>query len=151
MNETLAKMAFERALATHKPDFGTFFLARLLDLEIAYPDEKCIIRFPVRDFLFNPQGSLHGGVIAIVLDISMGHLLHRSVGVGGATLEMKLQYLRPLKGDVAWCQAQFLRRGRSIAFLESRLYDADNQLAAVATSTWKAGSSPAPQSSALLF
>ena len=146
MNEILAKMAFDHALATHKPDFGTFFLARLLDLDISYPDEKCIIRFPIRDFLFNPQGSLHGGVIAIVLDISMGHLLHRSFGVGGATLEMKLQYLRPLKGDMAWCQAQFLRRGRNIAFLESRLYDAQDQLVAAATSTWKVGSSNETQS-----
>lgn len=151
MDETLAKQAFERALQTHKPEFGNFFLARLLDLEISYPDERCVIHFPIRDFLFNPQGTLHGGVIAVVMDISMGHLLHRSLGMGGATLEMKLQYLRPLKSDKAWCEAQFLRRGHSIAFLESRLYDSKNQLATVATSTWKAGSSPEPQSAPALF
>ena len=151
MDETLAKRAFEQALATHKPEFGNFFIARLLDLDISYPRETCTIHFPVRDFLFNPQGSLHGGVIAIVMDISMGHLLHRSFGFGGATLEMKLQYLHALKSDKARCQAQFLRRGRSIAFLESRLYDSEERLAAVATSTWKVGSAPTSQCAPALF
>lgn len=137
MDEAQARRAFETALVTHKPDFGTFFLARLLDLDISYPDDACVIRFPVRDFLFNPQGSLHGGIIATIMDISMGHLLHHSFGAGGATLEMKLQYLRPVRSGTAWCRAQFLRRGKSIAFLESRLYDEADQLAVMATSTWK--------------
>ena len=140
MDEALARAAFDTALATHRPEFGTFFLARLLDLAITYPDGTCRIEFPVRDFLFNPQGSLHGGVIATVMDISMGHLLRHETGAGGATLEMKLQYLRPLTGGRARCEAKVLRRGRSVAFLESRLYDDAGRLAAVATSTWKPGS-----------
>jgi uncharacterized protein (TIGR00369 family) len=144
MDEMLARQAFDSALATHQPGFGTFFLARLLDLDISYPESKCVIRFPVRDFLFNPQGSLHGGVISIVMDISMGHLLRQSTGIGGATLEIKLQYLRPLTSGIARCEAQFLRLSRSIAYLESRLYDSDEQLAAFATSTWKLGTPEQP-------
>lgn len=140
MDETLAKQAFDAALIEHKPEFGAFFLARLLELEISYPEETCVIRFPIRDFLFNPQGSLHGGVIAIVMDISMGHLLRESYGHAGATLEMKLQYLRPLRAGRAKCVARFLQRGNSIAFLESKMTDADGRLAVVATSTWKCSS-----------
>ena len=138
MDETAARSAFETAMETHAPGFGTFFLARLLDLDISYPDEGCIVRFPVRDFLFNPIGTLHGGVIATVMDVSMGHLLRHAYGAGGATLEMKVQYLRPLKQGMARCEARFLQRGNSLAFLEARLHDDADNLSAVATSTWKA-------------
>lgn len=144
MDQTLARQAFDAALIAHRSEFGAFFLARLLELDITYPDETCVISFPIRDFLFNPQGSLHGGAIAIVMDISMGHLLRESYGRAGATLEMKLQYLRPLKSGRARCVARFLQRGNSIAFLESKLTDAEGQLAVVATSTWKCSSAPTP-------
>ncbi|MFT4015077.1 MAG: PaaI family thioesterase [Paracoccus sp. (in: a-proteobacteria)] len=137
MDETAARDAFERALQTHAPGFGTFFLARLLDLDITYPEGKCVVRMPVRDFQFNPVGSLHGGMIATVMDISMGHLLRHSYGAGGATLEMKVQYLRALTEGTVRAEAQFLRKGRGLAFVESRLYDDQDRLAAVASSTWK--------------
>ncbi|MCC6204457.1 MAG: thioesterase, partial [Hyphomicrobiales bacterium] len=34
MDEKAARRAFENAIETHEPAFGTFFLARLLDLDI---------------------------------------------------------------------------------------------------------------------
>lgn len=138
MDEAAARSAFETALGSYGEGFGTFFLARFLDLEISYPEDRCLVRLPVRDFLFNPVGTLHGGIIATVMDVSMGHLLNHAYGAGGATLEMKIQYLRPIAKGEASCEARFLQKGRSLAFLEARLYDQANKLAAVATSTWKA-------------
>lgn len=137
MDEALAREAFNLAIESHKPDFGTFFLARLLALDISYRDDKCCILFPAQDFLFNPQGTLHGGVLATIMDISMGHLIHHSYGRGGATIEMKIQYMRPVRTGRAACTGEFLKRGKNIAFLESRLVDDSGELAAVATSTWK--------------
>ena len=137
MDETAARAAFETALQTHRPDFGTFFLARLFGLEISYTDQTCVVEVPVRDFMFNPQGSLHGGVIAFALDVSMGHLLRRTVGRPGITLEMKTQYLRPALSGTVRCEGRFLRRGRTINYLESRMTDEDGKLLAVATSTWQ--------------
>jgi uncharacterized protein (TIGR00369 family) len=138
MDETAARQAFDTALATHKPAFETFFLARLLGLEISYPDDRCVVELPVRDFLFNPQGSLHGGVIAIALDISMGHLIHHSTaGRAGITLEMKVQYLRPATEGCVRCEGRFLRRGRSISYMESRMTGPDGRLLAMATATWQ--------------
>ncbi len=136
LDENAARDAFEAALRTHRPGFGTFFLARFLGLEIDYADETCVVEFEIRDFMFNPQGSLHGGVIATVLDISMGHLLKR-VGGAGMTLEMKTQYLRPVASGRVRCEARFLKRGRSVNYLEARMSDADGKLVAVATSTWQ--------------
>lgn len=137
MDEIATREAFEAALSTYRPGFETFFLARLFGLEFTYTDDTCRVEFPVREFMFNPQGSLHGGVAAFVLDVAMGHLLKHSIGLPGATLEMKVQYLAPLRPPGAKCEARFLRKGQSIAFLEARIWDAEGTLAAVATSTWR--------------
>ena len=137
MDEDAARDAFEQALRTHRPDFGTFFLAKLFGLDISYTDETCVVDVPVRDFMFNPQGSLHGGVIAFALDVSMGHLIRHTLGRPGITLEMKTQYLRPALSGRVRCEGRFLRRGRTINYLESRMTDADGKLLAVATSTWQ--------------
>jgi len=137
IDEASARAAFESALASHDQTFGTFFLARLLGLEISYPDaETCAVEFELKDFMFNPQGTLHGGIIATVLDISMGHLLKTAVGAG-MTLEMKTQYLRPARSGRVRAEGKFLKKGKSINYLETRLYDAERSLLATASSTWQ--------------
>lgn len=136
IDESAARAAFEQALATHEQDFGKFFLARLFGLELTYTGETCRIDFDLHDFMFNPQGGLHGGISAFVLDISMGHLLHRSSGAG-TTLEMKVQYLKAARAGRLTCTARFIRHGRSISFLRSELIDEQGELIAYATSTWK--------------
>lgn len=136
MDAEAAREAFEHALASHRPGFETFFLARYYGLEFAYTESACIVEMTVRDDMRNPQGTLHGGVIGFVLDVSMGHLLNRQAGPG-ATLEMKVQYVRPVSGGRVRCEARFLRRGRSMSFLESRMTDARDRLVAAATATWR--------------
>jgi len=135
--DAAVRQAFETALREHRPDFEVFFLSRLYGLEFSYPGETCVIRFPVHDFMFNPQGSLHGGVTAFVLDVGMGHLLRHDLGVPGTTMEMKTQYFAPIRGPHARCEARYLHKGKSVCFLEARLFDGDGALAAAATSTWR--------------
>lgn len=137
INEAVAREAFERAIAEHTQEFGRYFLARLLGLEISHPDDDtCVVEFEVHDFMFNPQGSLHGGLIATVLDVSMGHLLQKSIGPG-MTLEMKTQFLRPARVGRLRAEGRFLKKGKSINYLETRLTDAKGSLLAVANSTWQ--------------
>lgn len=136
-NAEAARHAFDTALREQQPEFEVFFLSRLYGLEYSYPDDTCLVRFPVHDFMLNPQGGLHGGVSAFVLDVSMGHLLRHALGTPGMTMEMKTQYFAPIRGPEARCEARFLHRGRSVCFLEARLFDGDDVLAAAATSTWR--------------
>ncbi len=98
--------------------------------------EVCRIEFEAAEMLMNPQGTLHGGVIATVMDISMGHLVNRIAGPG-ATIEMKIQFMRPVGAGRAACEGRFLRRGRNLSFMESRFYGPDGKLAGFATATWK--------------
>ncbi len=125
-----------RATADPRQEFGSFFLSRLLGFEVTYGDGICTVSFPADPTLFNPQGKLHGGVLATALDISMGHLLNHLSGPG-TTLEMKVQYLAPISVGRVRCEASFLRAGRSVSFLQSSAIREDGVLAAHATATWK--------------
>ncbi len=146
IDQDKARAAFERAAAGTQETFGDFFLARLLGLEISYPGVACEVAFEAADFMFNPQGSLHGGILATALDIAMGHLINRQTGPG-TTLEMKVQYLAPIRGGRVVCRGEALRRGGTW-FLRAEARDAEGVLVAFATSTWKILRQPAPGSAA---
>ena len=144
VDEKAARAHLDTILSDHEQAFETFFLARFLNLSFEYfplkvidaEKEVCRVSFPMSDMLKNPQGSLHGGAMATVMDISMGHLVNKVAGPG-ATIEMKVQFMRPVTEGVVTCEGRFTRRGRSLAFMESRLSDANGKLAALATATWK--------------
>lgn len=132
----LGRAMLERAVGEDRQEFGSFFLSRLLGFAVAFGPGTCTVSFEAVPVLFNPQGSLHGGILATAMDISMGHLLHHVAGAG-ATLEMKVQYLAPVTGGAVRCEASFLKQGRGTSFLQSRATRHDGELAAHATSTWK--------------
>lgn len=132
-----AQALIDRALGDPRQEFGSFFLSRLLGLDISYEGDCCIVAFDPHGAFFNPQSSLHGGIVATVLDISMGHLLNH-VEATATTLEMKVQYLAPIVSGRVRCEASFLRQGRSVSFLQSSVYRTDGTLCAYATATWKA-------------
>ena len=144
IDEDAARQHFETALADHAQAFETFFFARFLGLSFDYlphdaPDaekEVCRLTFEVSDLLRNPQGSLHGGAMASAMDISMGHLVNKISGPG-ATIEMKVQFMRPVMSGTITCEGRFLKKGRALSFMESRLMGPDGKLAALATATWK--------------
>jgi uncharacterized protein (TIGR00369 family) len=137
LDEGRARQAFETALREQKPAFEQFFLAKLYGLTFRYTDEACTVELDVHDFMFNPQGSLHGGVIAFAMDVSMGHFIKHKTGRPGITLEIKTQFLRPATAGRIRCEGRFLRQGRAISQMESRMYGADGKLAAVSTATWQ--------------
>lgn len=144
VDETAARAHFETALADHAQAFETFFFARFLGLNFEYlpleaPDaekDTCRVTFELTDMLRNPQGSMHGGAMASAMDISMGHLVNKVAGPG-ATIEMKVQFLRPVMSGTVTCEGRFIKRGRSLSFMESHLYGPDGKLAAQCSATWK--------------
>jgi len=136
MNKDATREHLEQALAASHLDFETFFMARMLGLEFAYTDDTCIVSFEVKEFMYNPQGGLHGGIIATVLDVSMGHLLKHKVTMG-TTLEMKVQYSKAVRAGKLTATGRFLHQGRSICYLCAEMRDAEGDLVAHATATWK--------------
>lgn len=136
MDRSQLQAMLEAAVGDGAHEFGSFFLSRLFGMTVSYEKDACFVSFEVKPFMYNPQGSLHGGVLATALDISMGHLLKHEFGAG-ATLEMKVQYFAPVRSGTVICAASFLKKGRKTFFLQSSARDDRGEVIAHATSTWK--------------
>lgn len=136
MDESQVRELIVAAMGDGRHEFGSFFLSRFLGMAISYEAEACVVSFHIKPFMYNPQGSLHGGVLATALDISMGHLLKHQFGAG-STLEMKVQYFAPARTGSITCHASFLKKGRKTFFLQSSAQGDSDETIAHATATWK--------------
>jgi uncharacterized protein (TIGR00369 family) len=88
---------------------------------------------------YNPIGSVHGGIIATLLDSVMGCAVHSLLpqGRGYTTLEIKVNYLRAVTHATGRITAEgsALHLGRQMATAEARLRDGSDRLYAHATTT----------------
>tara|TARA_B100001564_G_scaffold328914_1_gene312990 strand:+ start:1069 stop:1521 length:453 start_codon:yes stop_codon:yes gene_type:complete len=134
IKEVGASMLLDAEMSDQQ-EFGSFYLSRFLGFKISYINDICVVKFEAKTPMFNPQGTLHGGIIATAMDISMGHLLHQTTG-SGATLEMNVKYLLPIKAENVKCEGSYLKKGKTIGFLQSHMYRQDGKLAAYASATW---------------
>ncbi len=83
----------------------------------------------------------HGGAVMTLLDVVMATAARSAEpALGVVTIEMKTSFMRPAKvamGDKLVAKGALQHRTRSMAFTEGRVYDAEGQLCAVATGTFK--------------
>jgi uncharacterized protein (TIGR00369 family) len=91
------------------------------------------------DGFFNPLGTIHGGWTAGILDSAMGCAVHSTLaaGQGYTTVEMKLNYVRPILPSAGQlrCEATVIHRGGTLATSDGRLFDASGKLLAHGTET----------------
>lgn len=87
----------------------------------------------------NTLGIIHGGWIATILDSVMGCAVHTtlSAGMGYATAELKVSYLKPLsiETNLVRAEGKIISAGRKIAFAEGTLFGPDGKKYAHATTT----------------
>ena len=88
---------------------------------------------------YNPIGTVHGGFTATLLDSALGCAIFSTLAKGEAwtTLELKINYVRPLTKDTGPVRAEgrVIHRGRTVATSEGELKDASGKLYAHATTT----------------
>ena len=123
------------ALEAHEWRPERFFLVGLLGLTFSYGADDCTSTLPGDTFLHNPSGALHGGIVALVMDLTMGHLCQHHSG-RAVTVELRTQYQRPARQGPVVTHARFLRAGRRILQCEARMTDSTGLLLATGTGTW---------------
>ena len=71
----------------------------------------------------NPMGTVHGGVMTDLADAAMGIAVMTTLGPDESftTLELKMNFLRPVFEDELRAEAKVLHRGRTVALVESVL------------------------------
>ena len=91
------------------------------------------------EYHYNPLGTVHGGVMATLLDSALGCVVQSMlpVGISYTTVELKVNYLRPItvKTGTVYCEGKIIYVGGRIATAEGRLTDAEGKLYAHGTTT----------------
>jgi uncharacterized protein (TIGR00369 family) len=94
---------------------------------------------PAAEFHYNPLGTVHGGVIATLLDTAAGCTVHSTLpaGVGYTSLDLMTRFIKPVsvQSGALRCEGAIISRGRRTAVAEAGLYDEAGKLLAQATST----------------
>lgn len=100
---------------------------------------RVVVYLRPQEFHYNPLGSVHGGVIATLLDTAAACAVHTTLpaGIGYTSLDLHSRFLRPVTtaSGLLRCEGEVTSRGRQTALGEAHLYDEGDRLLAHATST----------------
>ncbi|WP_341891505.1 PaaI family thioesterase [Variovorax sp. YR752] len=104
----------------------------------AIGDERARVRMPYNADHANSRGDVHGGAIAVLFDCTLASAVrsHAPTAFGVVTVDITVHYTAPCAGDViatAVCE----RRGRAMCFARGEARNADGELLAMATGTFK--------------
>ncbi|HSP14880.1 MAG TPA: PaaI family thioesterase [Thermoanaerobaculia bacterium] len=85
----------------------------------------------------NPMGTLHGGVLCDLSDGAMGMAWASELEEGETftTLELKINFLKPVWNGRLRAEARVIRRGKTVGLVTCDVRDAKGDLVAHATST----------------
>ena len=107
-------------------------------LKVDQANKTVEVAFDARaDRLCNPMGQIQGGFLCAMLDecMSVACMVASGMTAVAPTLEMKTSFLRPGKPGELRGVGRVIRWGRTIAFTEGEIYDAEGRLLAKATGT----------------
>ncbi|MBN3779000.1 PaaI family thioesterase [Burkholderia sp. Ac-20345] len=100
---------------------------------IGHGDGWAEIACEVRPRHANRRGNVHGGLIAALLDTSMGLATRASGDVENlGTASLNVSYLQPARGRLV-ASGSVLRNGRKLAFCEATVRNADGEIVATAS------------------
>lgn len=95
---------------------------------------------------YNPFATVHGGIIGTLLDSAMTAAVLSTLGIGltCSTLEMKVNFVRPVTGAAGLLRAEgsVIHAGSTVATAEGRLLDGAGKLYAHAVTTCAISSVP---------
>lgn len=106
--------------------------ADLVGLKIdTHNDGTSTCSVEVSEKLLNPHRVVHGAVIFSLADTGMGAALYPSLLEGQicATIEIKINYYRPVTTGLLTCETTVVNRGKSVANMESIIFCNDTLIA----------------------
>lgn len=121
--------------AEHMAGIGRSLQFKLVEIE----EGRAVFEGVPGRHAYNPNGTVHGGYAATLLDSACGCAMHSRMAPGQlyTTLELKVMYHRAMSEDTGLVRAvgTLLSFGRRTGFAEGKLTDSNGKLIASATST----------------
>lgn len=100
---------------------------KLLGLQVIKLDNGyCQCSLEIKETFLNVHKAVHGGVIYTLADVAMGVTTYSTLKKDekAATIETKINYLKPAYTKILICEAKVVQKGKSIAVLEAEIkYD----------------------------
>jgi uncharacterized protein (TIGR00369 family) len=113
-------------------------VCHLLNMEVqAIHPGQAAVSLAAAPAMFNPFGTVHGGILCDLADMAMGTAFMSTLnpGEGLATVELKINFLRPAREEILLAEARVTHRGRTTGFVECEIFNAERKLVAKASST----------------
>lgn len=113
-------------------------IARLLGFRLTEVEAgRVVVEFEAGPEHANPMGTLHGGVFCDIADAAMGMAYATTLEEGETftTLELKINFLRPVWNATLTANGRVVHAGRSVGLVECDVTDERGRLVARAVST----------------
>jgi uncharacterized protein (TIGR00369 family) len=96
-----------------------------------------VFKMEVDERHHNPMGTLHGGIYCDLADAAMGYAYAATLAEGESftTVELKINFLRAVRRGTLTAEAQVVKAGRTLGYVECDVKDQTGNLVARAAST----------------
>jgi uncharacterized protein (TIGR00369 family) len=113
-------------------------IAKLIGFRLTTLDpDRALVEFEPGPQHANPMGTLHGGGLCDIADAAMGMAWIAGLAEGESftTVEMKINFLRPVRGGKLTAEGKVIRRGRTLGYAECEIRDEAGRLVAKTSCT----------------
>ncbi len=103
----------------------------------AVEEGHVVLEFEASEKHHQPNGVVQGGVLTAIADAAMGMagMTVQEIGWANTTIELKINFVRPVIRGRVKAEARVVRAGRTVIFLEATVLNAEGKVAAVASSS----------------
>jgi uncharacterized protein (TIGR00369 family) len=130
------KMILEK-INDQGPKFIGMLGGRLLDFDT--DKTACTFEFNISTDFYHSIDIVQGGFVTAMLDAAMSHAIFicNQEVLNVSSLEIKTSYLAPTRAGKLRVEGWVIKQSYKTAFMESHLYNQDNELTATASSVAK--------------
>lgn len=109
-------LPFGRAILASQP------FSQLLGAELdAFEPGRAVLSLPLKPDHMQHLGMAHGGVLCYLADNALTYAGGSMLGTACVTLEFKINYIRPAKGDRLVAEATVVNAGKRFAVTECKV------------------------------
>jgi len=104
---------------------------------VTFGEGKAVFEMEAGRRHHNPMGAVHGGILCDMADAAMGFAFASTLGPGESftTLELKINFLRPVFEAKLTATARVVHRGKTVGLVECDVVNGEGKKIARASST----------------
>lgn len=125
-------------MTENKNTFNSPFWDYIGMKEVESKDGVSVIELPVKVDITQRRGSVHGGVLATLVDAAIGSAVRSLLNEGeqSATVELKLNYIRPALGSKLIGKGKIINKGKNLVIGEAEILNDEGKIVTAGMATF---------------